>query len=421
MKKFICALCALFLTSTLFALDMPFFSGYAGFLGNFTNEADSKDFNPELEVESFFSAQLDFNGKFIARGEFYIDSENLLDDNIFKDITDPNASFKIEELSATLKTSTLRSSHYFSLFLGNYEPIGSDIFLRRQFGIHPMTSPITESWHGLTGASVYPFYGAGFSYVYHPETPWAFALYLYKNQQTAEDGSNINVINTDLRLSTVRTNFIVDFAGGLAFPLDNSDDSGTQVVLIVREVQFHAGFNMLLGNRTKASAFFQGGFNKFVLSSSNGSSNSISFSDLYFLFEPRFNFRNFMLNITAFNLPRNSADDMLYLSRMATKEETVKNLLGLNLSVITDHLYLGNTNYTFGIHTTFSFTNSDLEALKSDFKVIKDWDYDLYITPFISMPILGGTLNGAVSVSTLDLTENWLSSIYATIGFRTQF
>ena len=95
MKKFICALCAFFLSSTLFALDMPFFSGYAGFLGNFTNEADSKDFNPELEVESFFSAQLDFNGKFIARGEFYIDSENLLDDNIFKDITDPNASFKI--------------------------------------------------------------------------------------------------------------------------------------------------------------------------------------------------------------------------------------------------------------------------------------------------------------------------------------
>lgn len=171
-----------------------------------------------------------------------------------------------------------------------------------------------------------------------------------------------------------------------------------------------------------SSFFMQAGFNKLTLnpSATDENTNKLSFSDLYFLLEPRLMLRNCTINITAFNIPTESADDMLYLKGIVTKDETINNLLGMNLCVVSDNLYLGNTNFTFGIHGTFFFTDSDLEDAINDFQSVIGWNKEFLVTPFIKFPVFGGTLNGAVSVSCLELASDWKSAIQATVGFRSQ-
>ncbi|MBO4403806.1 MAG: hypothetical protein J5780_00525 [Treponema sp.] len=421
MKKIIFIL-AFFLAGTAaFSFDMPFFSGYAGFLGDIAHDKDRKDFDAEFRMESFFSGQLDFSGNLLLRAEFYMATQDLVDSNLFEESESENAFFNLGEVSATFKLSTYRSSHYFTLFMGSFEPIGSDIFLQRQFGIQPIGARFTESWHSLSGASVYPFYGTGISYVYHPENSGAAAIYAYMNKQTFAEETR-KVLNADIRVARLFPNLTLDLSAGVGFPLENTDANGNDVVLLIQEVQLHAGFNILLGNRYTSSLFAQGGFTDFVLaSSSENSKKTISFSDLYFYLEPRFHLRKAQIHLALFNLPRDSADDMLYLKEIINSDSTINNLLGVNLCTVTDNLYIGNTNFTFGIHSSYMVTNADLEEFKKDFKAIKNWDMKLYITPFLSVPVLGGTMNGSFTVNVFNLKNDIHSSLMGTVGFKTQF
>lgn len=426
MKKFLLLFISLVFISPVFAI-MPFFTGYAGFLtdiGNDTNSEEDKIFDPEITAEAYFSGQLDFNGKLLLRGEFFIEADDLVDQNFFEEPTSENAFFRIEELSATYRLSSASSSHYFSAFLGNFQPIGSDIFLQQQFGIKPIASFFTESWHGLSGASVYPFYGAGLSYVLNPAFPWALGFFFYVNTQT-EDETTTNILNSDVRFASVLSWLTADLSAGLSFPLENSDDAGTEVILIVRKVQLHAGFDLLFGNKNTFSFFLQGGFNKFTLNPSrtNSSDNKLSFSDLYFIVEPRFALRQCNIDFSLFNIPSESADDMLYLKHIVSSDSSITNLLGANLCIVTDNLYLGNVNFTFGIHTTFCFTDSVLADAISSPANILSWNKELYITPFTSVPVFGGEVKAEVSVGIFDLISwaNVKNAFRASVGFRSQF
>lgn len=421
MKRLLVLLALLTASAAAFAFDMPFFSGFAGFLGDITHDQDRDDFDAAVKAESFFSGQLDFSGNLLLRGEFHISTDDLVDSNMFEEAEAANAYFKLEELSATYKLSTLRSSHYFTLFMGSFEPIGSDIFLQRQFGIQPISARFTESWHGLSGASVYPFYGTGLSYVYHPENSGAYGFYAYMNKQTLVEETR-KVLNTDMRIAHLSPNFTLDISAGLGFPLENKDANGNDVVLLIQEVQVHAGFNLLAGNRYTTSIFAQAGFSEFVLTSaSSAKKDGISFSDIYFYLEPRFHLRKAQIHAAVFNLPRNSADDMLYVKEIVRADSNIKNLLGFNVCTVTDNLYIGNTNVTFGIHSTYAYTNADLEAFKNDFKVIKNWDAKIYVTPFLAIPVLGGTLNGSMTFDILEFRKDVHSAIMGTLGFKTQF
>ena len=179
-----CAM-ALLLTAASWAIETPYFSGCAGFMATLANETDSDDFSPEFNADNFFSGQLDFSGKVLLRCDLYLQAGNLFDSTIFDNDANPNnAKFRIEELSGTYTINGESTKHYISLFRGRYEPIGSDIFLQRQFGIPEISSLITKSWHGLSGSSIYPFYATGLSYVMHPDSNFAVGLYVYKNEAT---------------------------------------------------------------------------------------------------------------------------------------------------------------------------------------------------------------------------------------------
>lgn len=432
MKKFFLLFAMIIFVSPLFAL-MPFFTGYAGFLTDVGNDADSDSdvfFDPEITADAYFRGQLDFGGNLLLRGEFFIEADDLVDQNLFEDPVAENAFFQIEEISATYRLASGNSSHYFSAFLGNFEPIGSDMFLQKQFGISPIGSYLTESWHGMSGASVYPFYGLGLSYVLHPKLPWALGFFFYANKETVssdtEEAVVTNILNSDVRFASVLSWLTADLSAGFSFPLENADDSGDQVILIVRKVQLHAGLDLLLGNKNIFSFFLQGGFNKFTLnpsSSSSSSDNKLSFSDLYFIIEPRLTLRQCNINLSVFNIPSESADDMLYLKPILDSDSTISNLLGANLCIVTDHLYLGNINFTFGIHTSFVFTDSVLADAIASPANIMNWTKKLYVTPFAAMPVFGGEVKAEVSASVLDMMDlqSIKNALKASVGFRSQF
>lgn len=406
-KKLLCTVAATLVMTALFALDSPFFSGYAGIMGDITNDSSSTDFDPKMTTQAFFAGQFEFGGSFLLRSELAFKTGDILEKGIFEETS---STFKVNELSITFHQSSVSASHFVSLFLGNYESIGSDIFLQRQFGIKPINSLVTEGWNSTSGASVYPFYGIGGSYVIRFEQPFAIGLYAFANKNEDTDE---NVFNIDLRFACVRRNFSFDFSAGFAFPHEQSiSETGENVVLLIRTETLHAGFNMLLGNRYAFSVFLQAGFTNLDLSPDSSSSKfSIDSSDIYLFFEPRISTRQFSLNLAVFSMPQESIDDMIYLH----------DTLGANLCIVTDHLYLENTNFTFGIHTTLSFPDKSVMDAVEDYANILTWDRNLFVTPFTSMPLLNGQLKSSISVSCLDLATDWKSAIKATVGYKTTF
>ena len=331
-------------------LERPFFNGYMGVNGDV-------NLVPEFSLQGYFSGQLDFSGLVFIRGEFYLQTVNLLDNGLFEEPVTENAKFKIQELSATYRHSGFNITQFFSAFLGEYESIGSDVFLQRQFGMAPITSRITTSWHGLNGASVYPFYGLGLSYVLHFQKPFALGAYVYGNKNSLQ---STNTILADLRFACTFSNFTFDVAGGFSFPMQTTTDSGERVILLVKEVDIHGGFNMLIGNRNQTSLFIQAGVGDLNINPS--SSSVFDFNDFYFLFEPRFMREYVEFDISAFDIPNDSIYDMTYLDSLYTSGSSSDEIavMGANLCVVTEKLFIRETPLTLGGHLTLAFINPQI-------------------------------------------------------------
>ena len=151
MKKFfmksILAAAFLSLAAGLFA--EPAFSGYSGGKVNYAaNEEETEKYDPDLTLQAFFQGQFNFSQNMWGRLEFSIDTGDFLSKELFHKTS---ATFEIDELSLIFKSNSDSDANYFSIFMGTYDPIGSDIFLQRYFGIQPIASKITESWLGLAG------------------------------------------------------------------------------------------------------------------------------------------------------------------------------------------------------------------------------------------------------------------------------
>lgn len=411
----LCFLCITALNS--YALETPFFSGYAGILGDFKNVEDSTTFTPDLKTQTFFSGQLDFGGSLILRGEFYLSTNNLIENNIFLEPANENAKFRIQEVSATAKVNAITFTNYFSVFLGNFEPIGSDIFLQRQFGIKSITSKLTESWHGIAGASIYPFYGAGFSYTMRFEKPMIIGANLYWNLSLADIVAGTvpdKAFNIDLRFACIYPYFSFDLCGGFGLHLEKEDSEGNKVFVLVNEADLHAGLAMLIGNRYTSSLFVQAGIGELRLTAD--AKNDFQLHNIYFLLEPRFVMEFLQLNIGVFNIPQNATNDMIYLKDIGA----TNNVLGTNVSVFTDRLFIGNTNFTLGVHGTATIKDiSKFEDLKKIKEIYAAKGMGLTITPFVTIPIFGGTFTAHCSLDFFKLTLDPQHCYKVACGFKT--
>ncbi len=420
-KIFFTSIILLFSSIYLFAFETPYFKGYTGFLGNFSSNPGEEGFDPCATAQGYFAGQLDFSDKLLVRGEFFVQSADLFGGDIFHAPESADALFKVQEVSAVYKLNKPSATHYFSAFFGEYEPIGSDTFLRRQFGIKPITSGLTTSFHGLNGASINHMYGGGLSYIIHLPRQIAAGVYAYEDWNKAY---NQRSFNTDMRIGGALPFITFDFNSGIGFPKDSTDGTFDNYFFIVRYVTLHSGFNLLIGNPSSDwNIFLQGGFSDLPVSTKRDD-DLFDFKtmakNLYFLFEPRINMGQFSAAVTLFNIPYQQLDNLIY----------TKDSCGVDLSVKTNNLYIGDMNATVGAHLSFTLgskTNTRGKTIKDawdDRKNSSDRTCNVRLTPYAEVPVLGGSLHASMTTDLTHLAKfksDWPSSFEVRVGFKTQF
>ena len=403
MKKLSILLTAftLFVSAGLFA--EPAFSGYSGGKVNYsTNEEVTDTYDPDLKLQAFFQGQFNFSQNMWGRLEFSIDTGDFLSKELFHKTA---ASFEIDELSIIFKSNSDTDANYFSIFMGTYDPIGSDIFLQRYFGIQPIASKITESWLGLAGSILYPHFGIGIADVKRlMSAPITLGGYAYINHEDALH----YVFNTDFRFACVYRFFTFDFAGGAGFPISDNN-KGQDAIAVIDKVLLHAGTTMLIGNNYTQSLFIQAGL--FNMPVTKRDEATISPNDIYLLVEPRILLENAHVNLTLFSLPQDTADQLMF----------VEDTLGANLNIYGDSFSIGANRFTIRTNFSFSFAGKTFLDLADPLELINS-DYNITMTPYMSTNFLSGELHTQASIRFMKFaTKRWYEAFTMDIGYTARF
>ncbi len=397
--KTICLLAVLLSASNLSAGSV--FSGFAGAKIGFSSDKEADGFDPDLMVQSFFSGQFSFSENIIAHTEFSLRTSDLIANSIFKKTP---AEFQLDEVSLIFRKQFSGVTNYFSIFLGTYEPIGSDIFLRRQFGIQPIASRITESWLGLAGSVIYPLFGVGGADVVRfSAQPIAVGLYAYVNHELDDS----YVLNADGRFACAYRLFAFDFSAGVGTPLRSS--AAEDAFVVIDKIYWRAGMNMLIGNHYTTSVFLQAGVSD-VPFAKRGESFEIDEERMYLLLEPRILAEKFQLHISFFSLPQDTVDELIF----------VEDTLGVNLNVFTDNLYIGSRMFLFGVNAGLSFPEKHF----MDFRKPKELfdEYTVLAAPYFGSQIGNGQFRVMLQARISDFIVGHPASAFSlNVGYKSQF
>ena len=401
MKKTLFFTAVLFFATTVFAEAA--FSGYSGGKINYApNQQVVDSYDPDLTLQAFFQGQFNFSQNMFGRLEFSIDTADFLSKELFHKT---NADFKIDELSLIFKSHSDTDANYFSIFMGIYDPIGSDIFRQRYFGIQPIASKITESWLGLAGSVLYPHFGIGIADVKRLlNAPITIGGYAYINH---EDELHY-VFNTDVRFACVYRYFTCDFAGGIGLPISDNN-KGQEALAVIDKILLHAGTTMLIGNNYTQSLFIQAGLFNVPVTKRN--SIKLSPNDIYLLIEPRLLLENAHVNLSLFSLPQETVDQLIF----------VDDTLGVNLNIYGDSFSLGENRFTLGTNFAFSFTGKTFLSLAKPLELLQS-DYNITMTPYMSTNFLKGELHTQFSIKFMKFaTPRWYDAFTADIGYTAKF
>ncbi len=394
---------ATFILLTTQAMAQPAFSGYSGGKLNYsTNEQVADKYDPDLTLQAFFQGQFNFNQNLWGHLEFSIDTHDFLSKELFHKT---DAWFKIDEVSLIFKSKADSNANYFSIFMGTYDPIGSDIFLQRYFGIKPIASKITESWLGLSGSVLYPHFGIGIADVKtFTSAPIALGGYAYINHED----NKYYVFNADGRFACVYRYFSFDIAGGIGIPISNSNQ-GQEVIASIEKVYWHAGTTMLIGNNFTQSLFIQAGLFNVPFTKRNGT--QVSPDDIYLLFEPRILLESAHANLSIYSLPKETVEQLNF----------VDDTLGLNLNIYGDSFSLGANRFTLGANFSYSFVGKTFMDVIKPLELIKS-EFNVTITPYMSTNFLNGELHSQFSVKIMKFGKTrWYDAFTADIGYTAKF
>ncbi|MGP1458271.1 MAG: hypothetical protein ACTTKL_03045 [Treponema sp.] len=401
MKNKLTKILAVILTAGTFCYADVFFSGFAGAKADITSDKTSSGFDPRLNIQSFFSGQLTLSENILLRGEFSLRTADLIENSIFKSTA---AEFQIDEISVLFRRPALNAVNYIAAFMGTYEPIGSDIFLRRYFGIQPVASHLMESWLGLAGSVIYPVFGMGVAdVVKFSSQPIATGIYVYFNHEAAES----YVFNADARFACAYRFFTFDFATGIGAPLNNKHKDDTFVA--IDTVYWRGGMNALIGNNYTTSLFIQAGVSEVPFRKEN---ETFEFNEqkAYILIEPRFRAKGFQMNISAFSLPQETVDKMIFIS----------DTLGANVEVFTDDLYIKNKMFIFGVNAALTFSGKTFMDLKDAASLFDK--YTIVTAPYLATGFYSGELRAMLQTRLTDIIDNKIYSAFTlNIGYKTQF
>ena len=411
---------------------VPFFSGMAG--AGLSFQPIPNAFLPELYTDAFFAGQFDISQNIIFRADVSVYTDNILGDNILKNTP---AYFSLDEVSITYSGFLGTLSHYLSAFVGETDPIGSDLFLRRHFGIPAFGSKITETQRGITGAKIYPMSGIGASYVLRLPFNMASGVYLYYNktsllqnipavqtdeadEEPAEEAAEDPVtpvepiavqaidnesLNVDLRFAGAWPVITLDFAAGFTLPFEKTDSNEQKVILLIRRADLHTGISMLIGSSYTSSLLFQAGLIKLIFNPNEEDEEKVlAFKDVYILIEPRFVAKNVGFAFSLYNIPPEVSERLFYIS----------NPLGVNVSIYTSNIQILGKPSQFGAHITLSVPESTIQITPDML--------NLQVAPFGTMNIGGGKLDAAVMCNVLGITnfDTFIQNTRFSIGYKVQ-
>lgn len=383
------------------------FSGFAGLVGNIgTNEAKDAEDKVQLTANTFFAGQLDLFNTVMLRTGATVHTGNFLSDIFFNTV---EAQFTLDEFSVTARFPCCHVTRYISVFAGEYDSIGSDIFLRRHFGILPFASRLSENLAGTINTNIYPFSNLGASYILKLKTPQAFGLYFYAGERQVqqldmtEDGKLLRG-NADLRFAGVFPIITLDFSAGIGFPIEIEKDAGKASMGLNQRLEFHTGLSTVIGNTHTASLFLQFGITKVILNPLDNQ-KALSLSDLYFWIEPRFRAEFMNFHFTMFNVPEDAIQDMFYLSGS----------LGASLAIFANNIYAGSFALTTGAHLTIATQNIAIDNMNN----ISSDNLSFRISPFIEIPLFEGMIISRFSIDFMEFAKMH-TSIKFTLGYTTK-
>lgn len=387
------------------------FTGFAGLSGNIGTE-DGAD-KTQLTANTFFAGQLDLFNIVMLRAGATVHTGNLFSDLFVNTV---GAQFTLDELSLTAHLPCCHVTRYISVFAGEYESIGSDVFLRRHFGILPFGSRLSENLAGTIDTNIYPFSNLGASYILKLKTPQALGLYFYAGKRQVQDANGESQVqspdtpedgkilrgNVDLRFAGVFSFITVDFSAGVGFPIEK--DEGQASMSLNQRLEFHTGLSSVIGNAHTASLFLQFGITKIILNPLDDQ-KSLSLSDLYLWVEPRFRAEFMNFHFTLFNIPKETIQDMFYLSGS----------LGANLAVFANNIYAGPFTLTTGAHLTISTQNVGLSEIND----VSSDNMSFRVSPFIEIPFFEGMFMSRFSIDFMKF-EKMHTSIKFSLGYKTK-
>ena len=360
------------LSSLIFAT--PAFSGFAGGKIHYAANSASESYDPDLTLQAFFTSQFNFTQNVWSHLEFSLNTGDLLGQSLFHET---DSKFQIDEISVIARANLKDFSNYFSVFMGTYDPIGSDVVLQRYFNIIPLSSKITDSYLGLSGSILYPHFGVGIADIIKVHAfPVALGPYVYVNHED----SKFYVLNTDFRAATALQYFTCDLALGIGIPLADKY-RGEDVIIAVEKVYWHAGTTMLFGNNFTNSLFFQAGIYNASFAAKN-SASIVSPQDIYLLIEPRLIIKNAQIHVSLFSLPKDTIKKLLLI------EDT----MGININTFYNTSLKGINSLTCGVHFTFGFADKTFYDI-TDLGNLNENSYNINLSPYITSSFLSGELH----------------------------
>ena len=386
----------------------PYFTGTIGIGGKL--QPEPKKF-PSILMDSYFAGQFDLSQNLLLRTSFSMyTTESILKNNLFRNT---EAIFNLDEISLTYRGSFGQLSHLLGVYIGEYDPVGSDVFLQRQFGIPSFSSKLTESICGISRAKIYDMSGIGGSYVVKfPQSALGFNIYYNK---TELEENLLESLNTDVRFASAWNLGAFDLSFGFTMPMKHEiiidSDTTQKVILLIERADMHAGLTAFFGSSNSSSLLFQAGFTKLIIDPNEENNEKVlSFDDVYVLIEPRFVSKSMCLSISLFNMPESTKENLFY----------VNNPVGVSVSLYTPWISLSGRKSQFGLMTTLSSSNSlDTLIIEEDKSTLKD-SLGLNISPYGTMYLGAGKLNFSLNVNALNIKDwdSFLKNISVIAGYK---
>lgn len=364
---------AFVLASAIFGASLlhatPSFSGVAaGSIGvDGKIQLDNGDSDWNLPIALFGAFQADFTEWFTTHAEIEIRARDFPLQDIF---SGNEAVFKVHELSAIFSRRAITSTHYFSIYFGSYEALGTDTFLMRQFGIEQISSHLAKSVTNISGVPLYSSTGGGISYIARlDKAPVANGCYIYLNNQN--DGKL--ALNLDYRLAVATDIFTMDFIAGLGSMVRDKGEHDDEYIIAIKTLTLHTGLNMFLGNKYTHGLLLQAGLNNLVLNGKN--SLKIDDSDISFFIEPRIRAKKLGVNVSAYALSQESVDDLLYLT----------DRLGAAATLYFDDIETKRFPILLGVHLIGSIADMGITDLFGG-ENLDGMKFNVFLTPYIEIP-----------------------------------